>query len=127
MVQIRATGGFVPGVTGAGTVHHVAWRVPDDAAQLALRSKIEDAGLDPTPVIDRQYFRSVYFREPGGVLYELATNSPGFAIDEPLERLGERLMLPAQYEPHRTRIEAALPPVYLPRPASADSFLPGGN
>ena len=127
MVQVRATGGFVPGVTGAGTVHHVAWRVPDDATQLALRSRIEVAGRDPTPVIDRQYFRSVYFREPGGVLYELATNGPGFSIDEPLDRLGERLMLPAQYEPHRDGIEAVLPPVHLPRPASEDSFLPAGG
>ncbi len=127
MVQVRATGGFVPGVTGAGTVHHVAWRVPDDAAQLALRSRIQGAGLDPTPVIDRQYFRSVYFREPGGVLYELATSAPGFTSDEPLERLGERLMLPAQFEPRRTQIEAGLPPVHLPRPASEDSFLPAGN
>jgi len=127
MVQVRSTGGFVQGVTGAGTVHHVAWRVPDDGTQLGLRASIESAGLDPTPVIDRQYFHSVYFREPGGVLYEIATHSPGFAIDEPLDRLGERLMLPPQYEPQRTEIEAALPPVYLPRPASENTFLPAGS
>jgi glyoxalase family protein len=117
----------VQGVTGAGTVHHVAWRVPDDAAQLTLRASIERAGLEPTPVIDRQYFHSVYFREPGGVLYEIATSSPGFAVDEPLDRLGERLMLPPQFEPQRTEIEAALPPVHLPRPASEDTFLPAGS
>jgi glyoxalase family protein len=127
IVQVRTTGAFVPGVSGAGTVHHVAWRVPDDAAQLALRSRVAAVGLDPTPVIDRTYFHSVYFREPGGVLYELATNSPGFAIDEPVEGLGERLMLPPQYEPHRARIEAVLPAVHLPRPASEDSFLPAGS
>ncbi len=127
MVQVRTTGAFVPGVSGAGTVHHVAWRVPDDVAQLALRSRVVTAGLDPTPVIDRSYFHSVYFREPAGVLYELATNTPGFAIDEPLERLGERLMLPPQYEPQRAQIEAVLPSVHLPRPASEDSFLQAGS
>ena len=127
LVDVRTTGGFVQGVSGAGTVHHVAWRVPDDATQLVMRARIQNARLDPTPVIDRYYFHSVYFREPGGVLYELATMPPGFAIDEPVQRLGERLMLPPQYEPDRAQIEAALPPVHLPRPASEDSFLPAGN
>ena len=127
LVQVRTTGGFLQGVSGAGTVHHVAWRVSDDMAQLDMRERVKLAGLDPTPVIDRNYFHSVYFREPGGVLYELATVPPGFAIDEPLERLGERLMLPAQYEPRRAQIEAVLPPVHLPRPAAADSFLAAGN
>jgi glyoxalase family protein len=127
IVQVRTTGAFVPGVSGAGTVHHVAWRVPDDAAQLVMRSRVASAGLTPTPVIDRSYFHSVYFREPAGVLYELATNSPGFTIDEPVERLGERLMLPPQYEPQRSQIEAVLPPVHLPRPASEDSFLLAGS
>ena len=127
IVQVRTTGAFVPGVSGAGTVHHVAWRVPDDQAQLAMRFRVASAGLGPTPVIDRTYFHSVYFREPAGVLYELATDSPGFAIDEPVERLGERLMLPPEYEPHRTQIEAVLPPVHVPRPASEDSFLPAGS
>jgi glyoxalase family protein len=89
-----------------------------------MRSRVHDAGLDPTAVIDRQYFRSVYFREPGGVLYELATCPPGFTIDEPLERLGESLMLPPQYETHRPAIEAVLPEIHLPRPPSEDSFLP---
>jgi glyoxalase family protein len=127
IVQVRTTGAFVPGVSGAGTVHHVAWRVPDDEAQLALRARVTSAGLDPTPVIDRSYFHSVYFREPAGVLYELATNSPGFTIDEPLGRLGERLMLPPQYETHRTGIEAVLPVVHVPGPSSTDSFLPAGS
>jgi glyoxalase family protein len=92
-----------------------------------MRSRVASAGLTPTPVIDRSYFHSVYFREPAGVLYELATNSPGFTIDEPVERLGERLMLPPQYEPQRSQIEAVLPPVHLPRPASEDSFLLAGS
>jgi len=120
LVQVRTIGDFPAGVGGLGTVHHVAWRVADDAAQLDLRTRVADAGLYPTPVIDRHYFHSVYFREPGGVLFELATDPPGFAVDEPKERLGERLMLPPQYEPRRARIEAALPPIHLPRsPLSA--------
>jgi glyoxalase family protein len=101
--------------------------VPDDPAQLALRARIENDGLAPTPVIDRHYFHSVYFREPGGVLYELATESPGFTIDEPVDLLGERLMLPPRYEPDRAAIEAALPQIHLPRAASQDSFLPAGG
>jgi glyoxalase family protein len=127
IVQLRTIGGFVQGVSGTGTVHHVAWRVADDAAQLALRDRVRAAGLDPTPVIDRNYFHSVYFREPGGILFELATEPPGFAIDEPIEHLGERLMLPPQYEPSRAQIEAVLPPVHLPRPNSESSFLPAGS
>lgn len=123
LVNVRSVGGFPHGAGGAGTVHHVAWRVADDRAQLQMRDRVTEAGLDPTPVIDRSYFRSVYFREPGGVLFELATDPPGFAIDEPVERLGERLMLPPQYEVHRPEIEAVLPPIHLPVPASAAAFL----
>lgn len=119
IVDVRTIGGFLPGQPGAGTVHHVAWRVGDDSAQLAVRSAAAQAGLQPTPVIDRKYFRSVYFREPGGVLFELATDSPGFAIDEPADRLGHALMLPDQYEPHRAEIEAVLPPIHLPTPETA--------
>ncbi len=122
-VDVRSIGGFVQGAGGAGTVHHVALSVPDDGTQLAVRERVIAAGLHPTPVIDRNYFHSVYFREPGGVLYELATNPPGFAIDEPVERLGERLMLPAQHEPQRAEIEAILPRIHLPVPASAASAL----
>jgi glyoxalase family protein len=114
LVEVRSTGGFVEGQPGAGTVHHVAWRVPDDAAQVALRSSIEKAGYQPTPVIDRDYFHSVYFREPGGVLFEIATDVPGFTIDEPVEHLGESLKLPRQYEPQRSIIESALPPIQTP-------------
>lgn len=119
IVNLRAIGGFPRGAGGAGTVHHVAFAVADDAAELAARDRVVDAGLSPTPVIDRQYFRSVYFREPGGVLCELATVPPGFTIDEPIEHLGERLMLPPRYEPLRTQLEAMLPRIHLPQEAAA--------
>ncbi len=123
IVDVRSVGGFVHGAGGAGTVHHVAWRVPDDGVQLQMREVVTQAGLDPTPVIDRNYFHSVYFREPGGVLFELATDPPGFAIDEPVAELGQRLMLPRQYEAQRVQIEAILPPIHLPVPASAATLL----
>jgi glyoxalase family protein len=100
-------------------VHHVGFRVADEQEQVALRDRLLAAGLEPTPVIDRQYFRSVYFREPGGVLFELATDGPGFALDEPLERLGERLMLPPQYEAYRAGITAVLPELHVPADAWA--------
>ncbi len=102
---------------GAGTVHHVAWRVTDDGEQLSLRSAIEDEDLSPTPVIDRFWFRSVYFKEPGGTLFELATDGPGFARDEEPGKLGETLVLPPWLESHRVQIEAALPPLEVPATA----------
>ncbi len=123
LVDVRAIGGFGLGASGAGTVHHVAWAVENDESELAMRARVADAGLGPTPVIDRNYFHSVYFREPGGILYELATNPPGFAIDEPVAHLGEKLMLPPQYEPHRAEIEAVLPRIHLPAPANVASVL----
>ena len=122
IVDVRSIGGFMRGAKGAGIVHHVAFEVADDATELALRERVREAGLHPTEVKDRNYFRSVYFREPGGVLYELATTRPGFAVDEPVEQLGERLMLPPQFEPHRAEIEAVLPPIHLPAPATASDF-----
>lgn len=91
-----------------GSVHHVAFRVKDDASLMYFREKIERYGLSITPQIDRQYFHSLYFREPGGVLFELATENPGFTIDETLEELGKNLKLPAQYESSRDKIEAHL-------------------
>jgi predicted esterase len=118
-VNVRAVGGFLRGTGGAGTVHHVAWAVTDDAAQLDVRARVVEAGLGPTPVIDRNYFHSVYFHEPGGVLFELATNPPGFTVDEPPEHLGEHLKLPAQYESSRTEIEAILPRIHLPVPGAS--------
>ena len=123
LIDVRDAGGFPRGVGGAGTVHHVAWRATDDAAQLELRRQVEDSGLQATPVIDRKYFRSVYFREPGGVLYEIATDPPGFSIDEPVDRLGTGLMLPPQYERFRPQIEAALPPIHLPADLESPSVL----
>jgi predicted esterase/catechol 2,3-dioxygenase-like lactoylglutathione lyase family enzyme len=121
IVDVRAVGGFAVSATGAGIVHHVAFAVETDESELAMRARVAAAGLQPTLVIDRNYFHSVYFREPGGVLFELATNPPGFAIDEPVAHLGEQLMLPPQYEPLRAEIEAVLPRIHLPVPASAAS------
>ena len=114
-VELRCAPGFWPGAMGAGAVHHVAFRVPDLAAEEAARGVLaREAGLDVTPVLDRQYFRSVYFREPGGVLFEIATEPPGFAVDEPVEGLGELLKLPAWLEGRRETIERRLPPLRPP-------------
>jgi glyoxalase family protein len=99
---------------GTGAVHHVAWRVRDDEEQLAVRAAVESIGLSPTPVIDRFWFRSVYFKEPGGTLFELATDGPGFDRDEDMATLGEKLVLPPWLERHRREIEAALPPLEVP-------------
>ncbi|MDQ3873563.1 MAG: ring-cleaving dioxygenase [Thermoproteota archaeon] len=102
------------GFLGAGTVHHVAWHTPTDHQQSILRHRIVAAGLDATPVIDRTYFHSVYFREPGGVLFEIATNPPGFTIDETQEELGTHLMLPPWLESDRKNLQKLLPKVNLP-------------
>jgi glyoxalase family protein len=99
------------GQMGPGVVHHIAWRAADDAAQAAWRTQLLQAGLHVTPVQDRQYFHSIYFREPGGVLFEIATDNPGFLTDESYEELGKHLKLPPWLEPHRKSIEAALPPL----------------
>jgi glyoxalase family protein len=99
---------------GIGSVHHVAWRTPTDEQQKVLRKNVVKAGLNATPVIDRVYFHSVYFREPGGVLFEIATNPPGFTIDEKDEDLGTHLMLPHWLESMRNELEKVLPPVHLP-------------
>jgi glyoxalase family protein len=99
---------------GIGSVHHVAWRTPTDEQQKVLRKNIVKAGLNATPVIDRLYFHSVYFHEPGGVLFEIATNPPGFMIDEKVEDLGTHLVLPPWLESMREEIEKVLPPVHLP-------------
>jgi glyoxalase family protein len=107
-----------PGIQGAGTVHHVAWATPP-AEQEAWRDRVLRAGGRPTPVIDRFYFKSVYFREPSAVLFEIATIGPGFTTDEPLESLGERLALPPDYEHLRAQIEATVTPLPSTRPAKA--------
>ncbi|PQO24615.1 ring-cleaving dioxygenase [Rhodobacteraceae bacterium WD3A24] len=99
---------------GSGTIHHIAFRAEDDAMQDSLREALIGAGMQVTPRIDRQYFNAIYFREPGGVLFEVATDPPGFAVDEPQESLGRTLKLPPQYEAHREEIMRALPPIALP-------------
>jgi glyoxalase family protein len=108
-IDLRAAPDEPRGMWGTGAVHHLAWRVEDDEHQREARARVEAAGVSPTPVIDRFWFRSVYFKEPGGVLFELATDGPGFAVDEPADRLGEALVLPPWLEPHRAAIEEALP------------------
>jgi len=102
-----------PGTMGAGTVHHVAWRTPTDESQLEMRKKIIRTRLNATPVIDRLYFHSVYFREPSGILFEIATDPPGFMIDQKLEELGQKLVLPKWLEPRREYLEKTLPPIYI--------------
>ena len=109
VIDLVAARGEGRGHVAAGSVHHVAFRVSTEADQRALRQQLEAYGLAVTEVVDRNYFRSIYFREPGGVLFEIATDGPGFTVDEPLESLGSTLMLPPQYEPSRAKIEAVLP------------------
>ena len=99
------------GSMGAGTVHHIAWRTADDKTQLEWRKRLADLGYNVTPVMDRQYFHSIYFRERGGVLFEIATDPPGFAIDEAPAELGTHLKLPPWMEPKRRVIEQILPPL----------------
>jgi glyoxalase family protein len=107
----RADGQF--GVNSAGTVHHIAFRCADELEQVHWREQIAARGLYVTPVIDRFYFHSIYFREPDGILFELATEGPGFTVDEPVQHLGETLKLPPQHEQHRAEIERVLPPILL--------------
>jgi glyoxalase family protein len=102
------------GQWGVGSVHHLAWRVDDEAHQLRVRQAVEEIGRSPTPVIDRFWFKSVYFQEPGGVLFELATDGPGFAVDEDPAHLGETLVLPPFLEGHRSEIEKVLPVLRMP-------------
>jgi glyoxalase family protein len=101
------------GRVAVGTVHHVAWRTPDEDAQQGWRQKLIEEGLSVTPVRDRQYFKSIYFREPGGVLFEIATDSPGFAIDESPDALGKQLRLPPWLEPQREILTARLPKLHV--------------
>jgi glyoxalase family protein len=110
-IEVRELPAERRGSWGTGAVHHVAFRVADEEEQLGVRQQALAAGSQPTPVIDRFWFRSVYFKEPGGALFELATDGPGFAVDEDPAHLGERLILPPWYEPQRRQIEAVLPPL----------------
>ena len=113
-VDVVAAPGAPRGLVAAGTVHHVAWRAPDEPTEASWREDLVDAGLRVTEIIDRQYFKSIYFREPGGVLLEIATDPPGFTRDEPLMELGRQLKLPPWMEPRRDQIAAALPVLKLP-------------
>ncbi|NEW07395.1 ring-cleaving dioxygenase [Paenibacillus sp. SYP-B3998] len=101
------------GVGGAGTVHHIAWRAKDDAEHALWRSHVTNHGFHPTPIVDRQYFNAIYFREEGGILFEIATDPPGFSRDEQPEALGEKLMLPEWFEGNRSQIESNLPPIQV--------------
>jgi glyoxalase family protein len=113
-VDIEAAPTARRGAWGVGSIHHLAWRVEDEAHQLEVRQRVDDAGRRPTPLIDRFWFQSVYFLEPGGVLFELATDGPGFGVDEDPAHLGESLVLPPWLEPQRAAIEGILPPLRSP-------------
>lgn len=110
-VDVRVDPALAPERQGVGSIHHIAFRAADDDHEMALRDVLTTHGLNATPQIDRQYFHSVYFREPGGSLFEIATDGPGFTVDETAEALGTHLKLPEQYEARRAEIEAALPPL----------------
>jgi glyoxalase family protein len=119
IVDILCSPDAMRGLGGNGTIHHLAFATKDDSSQLEVREKLLSNGLDVTPVLDRQYFHSIYFREPGGILFEVATNPPGFSIDEEPSHLGESLKLPPWIEPSRTQIEEELPPVKV----NTDKFM----
>ncbi len=110
LITVRCAPESLRGTMAAGSIHHVAWRAATDEEQLNWRESLSSQGVDVTPILDRQYFHSIYFREPGGVLFEIATDPPGFTIDEPVERLGSQLKLPPWLEPARVEIEQVLPP-----------------
>ena len=114
IVDLRCVPGLWQGTMGAGTIHHVAFRAVDDTAQAEVRTELVELGYNVTPIIDRDYFHSVYFREPGGVLFEIATDPPGFTVDEPAQTLGQSLKLPEWLEARRFEIEALLPNIRLP-------------
>jgi catechol 2,3-dioxygenase-like lactoylglutathione lyase family enzyme len=113
-VDLRVVPGLWPGVMGAGTVHHLAFRAESEEVQMRVHDQLAALGHNITPQLDRDYFRSVYFREPGGVLFEVATDAPGFTVDEPLDQLGRTLKLPMWLESRRFEIEALLPNIHLP-------------
>lgn len=114
------------GLVAAGTVHHIAWRTPGEDEQVRWRETLLGRQLDVTPILDRRYFQSIYFREPGGVLLEIATDPPGFTADEPLMQLGKALKLPPWLEPSRAEIEQALPALKVPGP-DEEIVLGGGE
>jgi glyoxalase family protein len=118
LVEIRVVAGGARAQSGVGSVHHVAFRVADEAAQLDAMAQVRAVGGRTTEVIDRFWFKSVYFREPGGALFEIATDGPGFTVDESVASLGEQLILPPFLEPRRAEIERVLQPVHEPRVGS---------
>jgi glyoxalase family protein len=117
IVDVVCAPGGRAGRLGAGTVHHIAWRTLDAAQQRLWRDDLVQSGYNVSSIMDRVYFRSIYFREPGGILFEIATDGPGFAIDEPEEHLGERLILPSWLESRRSAIEHVLPALAMPAKA----------
>ena len=114
-VDVIGSAEILRGAPGAGTIHHIAFRVPNDEAQLEMLNQLQRAGHLVSDVRDRDYFHSIYYRERGGILFEIATDVPGFAVDEPLASLGTALKLPKQFEHARREIERALPPLQSPR------------
>jgi glyoxalase family protein len=105
-------------------VHHIAWRTADDTQQLEWLRELSHLGCNLSPVMDRVYFHSIYYREPGGIFFEIATDPPGFSVDEPIEKLGSGLQLPPWLEQHRQRIKAALPEIHRPQVASSQQGAP---
>jgi glyoxalase family protein len=124
VIDLREAPDARRGAWGVGAVHHLAWRVDDERHQAAVRDRVEDAGASATPVIDRFWFKSVYFKEPGGVLFELATDGPGFSVDEDPAHLGEALVLPPFLEAYRGEIEKVLPKIDLPASAERSRIVP---
>lgn len=114
-VDVIAAAGAPRGTGGAGTIHHIAFRVAEDAAELEMQERLTRAWYHVSDVRDRDYFRSIYYREPGGILFEIATDVPGFAVDEAADSLGTALKLPKQFEPARAQIEHVLPPLQTAR------------
>ena len=121
LVDVHASNLVQPGLTAGGTVHHIAFRVPDQATQQRWRDELVSRGHQVTEILDRQYFTSIYFREPGGVLFEIATDTPGFDINEPLLELGRALKLPPWLEPSREAIEHAVIPIRVPEENNPDA------
>ena len=110
-IDVIADASTAPGAGGSGTIHHIAFSVPDDATELVMQKALHVAGYSVSEVRDRNYFHSIYYREPGGILFEIATANPGFAVDESLASLGTALKLPVQFERARSQIERLLPPI----------------
>jgi glyoxalase family protein len=123
-VDLICAPGGTEGRVAVGTVHHIAWRTADDAQQLEWLGELNRLGYNLSPVMDRVYFHSIYYREPGGILFEIATDPPGFSVDEPVEKLGSALKLPPWLEQHRQRIEAALPKIHRPLVAASRQDAP---